>query len=268
MTWLKRRRTGWWRFPPRIFDALRGSELRQKRPPQHRESLRLGRKQRKLLTRIRPLALLFVFCPATKAGETAASKHWFIMSFLPVCPTRGRAWQCFGLDQKQQCLERRLFLFGDEVYVCRSPRHGSKYPFPIPNPSTIVVWTTPYSLFAMNLDCTICEQGYGRTMAFECGKCSSGEGIAVGVIVVVAAVVAWAALVVYMISDEQDGGRVSFITRVKEKVSFQSLKIVIVVGQILTQVRSQKCSRWSLFLERKPCKRVGRPLTYAARPCG
>lgn len=77
-------------------------------------------------------------------------------------------------------------------------------------------------------------------MAFECSKCSSGEGITLGVIFIAAMVVAGAVLVVYMVSNERDGERMGFVARVKEKVSFQSLKIVIVVGQILTQVSPRK----------------------------
>lgn len=87
-------------------------------------------------------------------------------------------------------------------------------------------------------------------MAFECTKCSSGEGVAVAVIVVSALGVAGAALVVYLVSNEreEDGGR-GFIVRVKDKVSFRSLKIVIVVWQILTQVKLCE-EMWVLFATR------------------
>ncbi|CAM9855851.1 unnamed protein product, partial [Ectocarpus sp. 4 AP-2014] len=84
--------------------------------------------------------------------------------------------------------------------------------------------------------CAICTENYGRTMAFECTKCSSGEGVAVGVIFVSTLAVAGAALVAYLVSNEREGGGGGgLIVRVKDKVSFRSLKIVVVVWQILTQ---------------------------------
>lgn len=81
-------------------------------------------------------------------------------------------------------------------------------------------------------------------MAFECTKCSSGERVAVGVVFFSAFVVAGVALVRYLVANEREGGgNRGFITRVKDKVSFRSLKIVVVVWQILTQASFYKVAR-------------------------
>lgn len=75
-------------------------------------------------------------------------------------------------------------------------------------------------------------------MGFPCRKCpDTTSGVALAAVMAIAAVVAVAVLTSYLISGENvHGRRGGKIERLARYVPLQSLKIVIVTWQILTQV--------------------------------
>lgn len=82
-------------------------------------------------------------------------------------------------------------------------------------------------------------------MGFSCGKCSdTAGGIALAAVLAAIALVAVVFLVSYIVSGKLEGARRGFVNRIRQYVPFQSIKIVIVSWQILTQVRGD----WSKVL--------------------
>lgn len=86
-------------------------------------------------------------------------------------------------------------------------------------------------------DCSICSTDYTMAMAFTCTKCMDSDGSA-AIISVIAVLVLGAIIVLYMhlVSGEMDGAREGIIHRVTKRLPVQSIKIIVVVWQILTQV--------------------------------
>ena len=89
------------------------------------------------------------------------------------------------------------------------------------------------------IDCSVCSDGYTRSIGYRCDKCStSSAGLVLMAVLVTAAVVAIIFLGRYMMSEEhgQDTRR-GFVEHLMRYIPLQSVKIVIVAWQILTQVR-------------------------------
>lgn len=87
-------------------------------------------------------------------------------------------------------------------------------------------------------DCSVCGRGYTSGLSFTCSKCSnSAGGIILAVVVIVVAVTVIVFVVLYVMSGEAriGGGIIECLPRY---IPLQSLKIVIVAWQILTQVRA------------------------------
>lgn len=87
-------------------------------------------------------------------------------------------------------------------------------------------------------DCSVCTEGFSKSLAFTCTKCVDDHGGfaimgVVGLFVLCAAV----ALCMHLVSGEMEGGRRGVVHRILAHLPFQSIKIVVVVWQILTQVR-------------------------------
>eukprot|EP00752_Nemacystus_decipiens_P012586 g11146.t1 len=85
--------------------------------------------------------------------------------------------------------------------------------------------------------CSVCSGGYTAQLGYTCDKCSgSAGGIVVVVVLAVAAVFLGVAFVTYVMSGEvgRMGRRGSF-GRLVRSIPLQSLKIIIVAWQILTQ---------------------------------
>ena len=113
----------------------------------------------------------------------------------------------------------------------------------------------PYIIFNLNsrhlltlggcrglTDCAICSEGYTTNMGFPCRKClDTTSGVALAVVITIAVVLAVAVLTSYLISgvkvQGRGGGKIECLTRY---IPLQSVKIVIVTWQILTQVRGEK----------------------------
>lgn len=84
----------------------------------------------------------------------------------------------------------------------------------------------------------MCSEGYSKSLAFTCTKCVDDHGgvvivVVVGVFVLGAAI----ALSMHLVSGEMEGARRGVVYRLIKRLPFQSIKIVVVVWQILTQVR-------------------------------
>lgn len=89
------------------------------------------------------------------------------------------------------------------------------------------------------IDCSICSEGYTEQLSFRCGKCpeNSAGGIAVAVVLAVVVLLVAAAAVSYLMSGEAGVSRErGVIERLTQYIPLQSVKIVIVAWQILTQV--------------------------------
>lgn len=77
------------------------------------------------------------------------------------------------------------------------------------------------------------------SLAFTCTKCVDGRG-GIAILVVVGVFVLGAAITLYMhlvSAEEMDDARRGIIHRFTKRLPLQSIKIVVVVWQILTQVR-------------------------------
>lgn len=87
-------------------------------------------------------------------------------------------------------------------------------------------------------DCSVCSEGYRTTLAFRCRQCSDGNS---AVVFVVLAIVFLAALafVWHMVSIEKEDSTRGVVVRVEKVVPLQSIKIIIVAWQIVTQVSTR-----------------------------
>ena len=87
-------------------------------------------------------------------------------------------------------------------------------------------------------DCSICSKTYVSGTSFSCRKCSDRAiAITIVAILVVLATVIGLATVSYLVSAEGVGSGRGIMKVIMSRVPTQSVKIVIVVWQILTQVR-------------------------------
>lgn len=87
-------------------------------------------------------------------------------------------------------------------------------------------------------DCAICSDGYTAGLGFACDKCSNtAGGIVLAVFFVVIALVVVVSIACYLIFYEHERGRQGLVERMARYVPLQSLKVVIVSWQIITQVR-------------------------------
>lgn len=93
-------------------------------------------------------------------------------------------------------------------------------------------------LFALYcVDCSVCIDGYAKSTGFTCTKCDENvRGIAVATIFLVISMVIIFTAMKYLMSVGM-GARRGIIARIIRRVPLQSVKIIIVAWQILTQVR-------------------------------
>lgn len=83
----------------------------------------------------------------------------------------------------------------------------------------------------------MCSYGYVSTFGSKCNKCSDRDyGIALAAVVAVIAIVACAMFFVYMMSAELGGPGGKLLAVVAKRTPMQTIKIIIVAWQILTQV--------------------------------
>lgn len=83
----------------------------------------------------------------------------------------------------------------------------------------------------------MCREGFSASLVFTCSKCvEDRSGIAILVVVALFFLGAAVTLYMYLVSGETGAYR-GIIRRFTEGLPLQSFKIIVVVWQILTQVR-------------------------------
>lgn len=84
----------------------------------------------------------------------------------------------------------------------------------------------------------MCSPNYTGGLGFACELCSgSARGVAVTAVLSVVAALALLIIVVYLFSDKATSGASGIVDPLSKNVPLQSLKIIIVAWQIITQVR-------------------------------
>eukprot|EP00752_Nemacystus_decipiens_P002289 g2167.t1 len=87
--------------------------------------------------------------------------------------------------------------------------------------------------------CAICSDGYAPQLGFTCSKClGAASGIVLAATVLVVIVFVAVAVASYVMSGERPGKRRRIVERLARLIPLQSVKIVIVSWQILTQFTS------------------------------
>lgn len=88
-------------------------------------------------------------------------------------------------------------------------------------------------------DCSLCEDGYTSGVGFSCIKCTpSNKKLSIALVATLAVilVVACVAIVLHLLSGEMTGTGRGCIDRMARRIPLQSVKVIIVAWQILTQV--------------------------------
>ena len=87
--------------------------------------------------------------------------------------------------------------------------------------------------------CSICSDGYSTTLSFTCEEClESDVGAVLVASVIMVSIVAVVLLFKYLVSGEIDVKKQSLVHKALKRLPLQSIKILIVVWQILTQFTS------------------------------
>lgn len=90
-------------------------------------------------------------------------------------------------------------------------------------------------------DCSVCSDGYTAEPGFSCVRCSEhAGGVAVAAVLGVVALLGAVVMVSYILSGEVAGRGTGIVARLTRFVPLQSVKIVVVAWQILTQVRASR----------------------------
>ena len=88
-------------------------------------------------------------------------------------------------------------------------------------------------------DCSVCNNDYTGSVGFTCSRCSdSTTGIVVIGIIILACVVVGIAFALHLLSGRMENTERGLVGRITRIVPVQAVKIIIMVWQILTQVRS------------------------------
>ena len=89
-------------------------------------------------------------------------------------------------------------------------------------------------------DCSVCSKNYASSFGFTCNKCpdNTAGGIALAVILAFVVVFGFVALVSHLVSGRMGRADKGIVSRLARYVPLHSIKIVIVVWQIITQVSS------------------------------
>ena len=109
----------------------------------------------------------------------------------------------------------------------------------------------------------MCSKTYAASLGFSCNKCSDNAagGIALAVAMAAVFLLAFVAFLSYMLSGEMEGVDQGIAARVTRFIPVQSVKIVIVVWQILTQVSRTatvfRCGRLQTSTSKKETSGLG-----------
>lgn len=88
-------------------------------------------------------------------------------------------------------------------------------------------------------DCSLCSEGYVETLAFRCSKCSDGK-VAVSIVIVAFVILVALAFVWQMVSIAKKDTTRGIVASLGRVLPLQSIKIIVVVWQIVTQVSSRE----------------------------
>ena len=94
----------------------------------------------------------------------------------------------------------------------------------------------------------MCSDSYTPSLGSTCSKCPQTSGLGIGLLVAfgVVAFVVCVAILNYMLSGQERSADRGIMARISRFIPFQSLKIIVVVWQILTQVEKVpvRCIIW------------------------
>lgn len=113
-------------------------------------------------------------------------------------------------------------------------------------------WTISHTYRVSHTDCSVCSDGYTHALGPSCSKCSDATGFGVALVAVfgVAIFAGFVVFLTYILSgQEQDADR-GIVVRLARYIPLNSLKIVIVVWQILTQVGLPRSTN---IIDQPPC---------------
>ena len=98
----------------------------------------------------------------------------------------------------------------------------------------------------MLADCSVCSENYAPNLSFTCRKCFDRRvGVATAVVLAVLVLAVGLVVILYLVSAEEGGAGRGIVNRVMKRIPMQSVKIIIVVWQILTQVSTDTVRRLS-----------------------
>ena len=88
-------------------------------------------------------------------------------------------------------------------------------------------------------DCAVCSDGYTEQLGYTCSEClGAASGMVLASFVLVVIIFVAIGVASYVVSADGEGKRRGLVERVARFIPLQSLKIIIVSWQILTQVRA------------------------------
>lgn len=87
-------------------------------------------------------------------------------------------------------------------------------------------------------DCSVCCDGYFPSLGASCNKCSENNSLGLALLAVLGVVVfaGFVTFLVYMLSGKELSADRGILARISRIIPLHSLKIVVVVWQILAQV--------------------------------
>lgn len=116
----------------------------------------------------------------------------------------------------------------------------------VSSPSLIGAWSEPGTDDRYNVhspvcrsltDCSVCSDGYNSELGFICSECAdSVDAIVLAAVLAVVALVVTAGTISYVMSGETEVSGSGVVERLRRYIPLQSLKIIVVAWQILTQV--------------------------------
>lgn len=87
----------------------------------------------------------------------------------------------------------------------------------------------------------MCSDGYSKTVAFTCTECvKTGGSVAIMVVAAVFVLFGGVALYMHLMSGEMDGARRGIVAWLTKRLPLQSIKILVVVWQIVTQASDDR----------------------------
>lgn len=96
------------------------------------------------------------------------------------------------------------------------------------------------SLPPLTADCAVCSDGYAESLSYTCSSCSDRKASVMAMVALPITVVLCVAFLGYMVSKEREAWPAGRLHWLKRLLPLQSLKIMIVVWQILTEVSQHR----------------------------